>query len=100
MKHPHTSIILSRLSIPLVLKCAAKTLKIGLQKKNLMSKNAFEQGFCIGNGDNPKTFNFRFWHICQLYANVWTPGKLFLQFGVGSMKFNKILELLFFPVNL
>ena len=24
--------------------------------KNLMSKNAFEKGFCIGKGDNPKKF--------------------------------------------
>ena len=52
-----------------------------------MSKNAFEKGFCIGKKDNPKIFNFRFWHICQLYSNVWTPGKLFLQFSVGSMNF-------------
>ena len=34
VKHPHTRIILSWLSIPLVLKCAAKCLKIGLQIKN------------------------------------------------------------------
>ena len=33
VNHPHTNIILSRLSIPLVLKCAAKSLKIGLQGK-------------------------------------------------------------------
>ena len=31
--HPHTNIILSWFSIPLVLKCAAKILKIGLQIK-------------------------------------------------------------------
>ena len=31
VNHPHTNIILSWLSIPLVLKCAAKKLKIGLQ---------------------------------------------------------------------
>ena len=41
----------------------------------------------VGKGDNPKIFNFRFWQICQLYSNVWTPGKLFLQFDVGSMNF-------------
>ena len=33
VKHPHTSIILSWLSTPLVLKCATKILKIGLQIK-------------------------------------------------------------------
>ena len=33
MKHTHTNIILSLFSIPLVLKCAAKMLKIGLQIK-------------------------------------------------------------------
>ena len=43
-----------------------------------------------------KIFTFRFWQICQLYSNVWTPGKLFLQFGVGFMNFNKIWELLIF----
>ena len=31
VNHPHTNIILSWFSIPLVLKCAAKILKIGLQ---------------------------------------------------------------------
>ena len=33
VNHPHTIIILSWFSIPLVLKCAAKILKIGLQIK-------------------------------------------------------------------
>ena len=33
VKHPHTCIILPWLSIPLVLKCAAQILKIGLQIK-------------------------------------------------------------------
>ena len=42
VNHPHTNIILSRVSIPLVLKCASKRLKIVLQIKNLMSKNVFE----------------------------------------------------------
>ena len=45
-------------------------------------------------GDNPNIVNFRVWQICQLYSNVWTSGKLFLQFGV--VFFDKILELLFF----
>ena len=31
--------------------------------KNLMSKNVFEKGFCIGKGDDPKIFNFGFWQI-------------------------------------
>ena len=44
--------------------------------KNLMSKNVFQQGFCIGKGDNPKIFKFKFWQICQLYSNVGAPGKL------------------------
>ena len=55
--------------------------------KNLTSKNVFELGFCIGKGGNPNIFNFRFWQICQLYSNVWTFDKLFLQFGVGFMNF-------------
>ena len=55
--------------------------------KNLTSKNDFELGFCIGKGDNPNICNFRFLQICQLYSNVWTPTKLFLQFGVGFMNF-------------
>ena len=59
-----------------------------------MPKNVFEQGFCIGKGDNLKTFNFGFWQICQLYLTVWTPGKLFLQFGVGlSSSYNLVLVL-------
>ena len=52
-----------------------------------MSKNVFEKGFCIGKGDNPTIFNFRLWQICHIYSNVWIPGKLFLQFGVGFMNF-------------
>ena len=47
----------------------------------------FEQGFCIGKGDNPKILNFRVWQICQFYSNVWTSGKFFLQFGVVFMNF-------------
>ena len=42
VKHPHTNIILSLFSIPLVLKCAAKILKISLQINILTSKNVFE----------------------------------------------------------
>ena len=42
IKHPHTNIILSLFSIPFVLKCATKFLKIGLQVKDLTSKNVFE----------------------------------------------------------
>ena len=38
VNHPHTNIILSWFSIPLVLKCAAKILKIGLQIKILRPK--------------------------------------------------------------
>ena len=33
-----------------------------------MSKNVFEYGFCMGKGDNPKIFNYRFWQICQFYS--------------------------------
>ena len=43
--------------------------------------------FLIGKGGNPKIFNFGFWQIRRLYSNVWIPGKLFLQFGVGFMNF-------------
>ena len=39
-KHPHINISLSLFSFPLVLKCVAKILKIGLKK--MMSKNVFE----------------------------------------------------------
>ena len=51
--------------------------------KRLTSKNVFELGFCLGKGDNPKIFYFEFWQVCRLYLNVWTPGELFLLFGVG-----------------
>ena len=74
-------------------KMCRKNFENRFTNKNFMSKNVLNRAFCIGKGDNPKIFNFRFWQICQLYSNVWTPGKLFLQFGVGFMNFNKILEL-------
>ena len=45
VNHPQTHIILSWLSIPLVLKCAAKTLKIVLKIKNLMSKMFLNKDF-------------------------------------------------------
>ena len=96
MRHPHTNIILSLFSIPLVLKCAAKKIENRFTNKNLTSKNVFELGFCIGKGDDPKIFNFEFWQICRLHSNVWTPGKLFLLFSVGFLHFYKILKLLFF----
>ena len=31
--------------------------------KNLMLKNVFEYGFCLGKEDNPKILYFRFWQI-------------------------------------
>ena len=68
-------------------KMCRKNVDNRLTNKDLMSKNGFEQGFCIGKGDNQNIFNFRFWQICQLYSNVWTHGKGFLQFGVGFMNF-------------
>ena len=45
VKHPHTRIILSWLSIPLVLKCAAKNFENRFTNKNFMSKNVSEKGF-------------------------------------------------------
>ena len=85
MKHPHTSIIMIKHSF--TPKMCHNNFDNRLTNKNLMSKNVFELGFCIGKGDNPNIFNFRICQICQLYSNVWTPGKLFLQFGVGFMTF-------------
>ena len=87
VNHPHANIIWSWVSIPLVLNCASKILKIGLQIKLLMSKNVFEWGFCIGKGDNPNIFDFRFWQICQLYSNVWTPGLLSNKFLIKFYNF-------------
>ena len=46
MKHPHTNIILSRFRIPLVLKCAANILKIGLQIKIECQKMFLNRDFC------------------------------------------------------
>ena len=68
-------------------KMCHKNLENRFKNKDLMSKNVFELGFCIGKGDNPKIFNFRFLQICQLYLNVWTPGEFFLLSGVGFMNF-------------
>ena len=50
MKHPHTSIILSGLSIPLVLKCAAKTLKIVLVTVISSTTSFLLQNDCPVNG--------------------------------------------------
>ena len=64
--------------------------------KNLMSENAFELGFCIGKGDNPKTFNFRFWQIVN-FIQMFGPLVSFSYNLVLVLRiFNKILELLIF----
>ena len=47
MIHPHSIIILSLFSIPLVLKCAAKVLKICLQIKNKLQKMFLSRDFCL-----------------------------------------------------
>ena len=47
-------------------------------------------------GDNQKTFNFGFWQICRLYSNIWTPGKLFLQFGVDFIYLKENIKTLNF----
>ena len=47
MTHPHSNIILSLFSIPLVLKCAAKILKIGLQIKLKRPKMFLSRVFCM-----------------------------------------------------
>ena len=39
MTHPHSNIILSLFSIPLVLKYVTKILKIGLQIKNFLNRD-------------------------------------------------------------
>ena len=45
--HPHTHIILSWFSIPLVLKCAANILKIGLQIKIKRPNMCLNRNFCM-----------------------------------------------------
>ena len=45
MTHPHSNIVLSLFSIPLVLKCAAKFLKIGLQIKKICPKMFLSRDF-------------------------------------------------------
>ena len=45
--HPHSNIILSLFSIPLVWKCAAKMLKIGLQIKISCPKKFLSRIFCM-----------------------------------------------------
>ena len=47
MTRPHSNIILSLFSIPLVLKCAAKILKIGLQINIQRPKMLLSRDFCI-----------------------------------------------------
>ena len=42
-----------------------------LTNKNLMSKNVFEQGFCIGKGDNPNILTLdsgKFVNIIQTFG--------------------------------
>ena len=48
MKHHRANIILSVFSIPFVLKCAAKILKIGLQIKIKRQKLFLNRDFCMG----------------------------------------------------
>ena len=76
MKHPHINFILSLHSIPLVLKCATKIVKIGLQ----ITINT------------PKIFNFGFWQICGLYSNVWTLVSFSYFLVLVLCLFNKILK--------
>ena len=47
MNHPHTNISLSWFSIPLVLKCAAKILNIGLQIEIERPKMCLIRDFCM-----------------------------------------------------
>ena len=47
MIHPHSNIILPLFSIPLVLKCAAKILKIDLQIKIQRPKMFLSRDFCM-----------------------------------------------------
>ena len=47
MTNPHSNIILSLISSPLVLKCAAKILKIGLQIKIKRPKMFLSGDFCM-----------------------------------------------------
>ena len=88
VKHPHKSIIMIKYSFSP--KMCRTNFDNRLTNKNVMSKNVFEQGFCIGKGDNPNIFNFRFW---QTFGPLLTISyNLVLIFGI----FNKSLELLFF----
>ena len=48
LKHHNTNTVLSLFSIPFVLKCAAKILKVGLQIKKVMSKCVLNKDFCMG----------------------------------------------------
>ena len=47
VNHPHKNIILSWFNIPLVLKCAAKILKIGMQIKIYHPKMFLNRDFCM-----------------------------------------------------
>ena len=47
VNHPHRSIILSRFSMPLVLKCAARILEIGLQINTKRPKMFLNRDFCM-----------------------------------------------------
>ena len=51
MRHPHTNIVLSLFSIPLV----HKHFENWFTNNNLTSKHVYEWGFCIGKGDIPKS---------------------------------------------
>ena len=84
---PSYKYFLPLLCICLVLKCAAKSLKIGSEIKILCPKMSLNRDFAWASEIIPKIFNFGFWQICQFYSNIWTPGMLFLLFGVGCLHF-------------
>ena len=65
-----------------------KNFENGLQIKIKHPKMFLNRDFALAREIiKKKIFNFGFWQICQLYLNIWTPGKLFLLFGVGFMHF-------------
>ena len=55
--------------------------------KNSMSKMFLNRDFAKAREVNLKFLTLDSGKFCRLYSNVWTPGKLSLQFRVGFLNF-------------
>ena len=73
LNHPHKNIILSWLRIPLVLKCAAKILKIGLQIKMYRPNMFLNRDFCMVKLQRKSPFSREKIKVLKFYLKIIKP---------------------------